>query len=41
MDGVHLSQIQKLLGHTTLETTEIYLHLAEQVGLKVTSPVDL
>lgn len=41
MDGVHLSQIQKLLGHTNLETTEIYLHLAEQAGLRITSPVDL
>jgi integron integrase len=41
MDGVHLTQIQKLLGHSNLETTEIYLHLAEQMGLKVRSPVDL
>lgn len=40
MDGVHLSQVQKLLGHTNLETTEIYLHLAEQMGLRVLSPVD-
>jgi integron integrase len=40
MDGVHLSQIQKLLGHSNLETTEIYLHLAEQMGLQVKSPVD-
>lgn len=40
MDGVHLSQIQKLMGHTNLETTEIYLHLAEQMGLKVSSPID-
>ncbi len=41
MDGVHLQQIQKLMGHSNLETTEIYLHLAEQVGLKVLSPVDI
>jgi len=40
MDGVHLTQIQKLLGHTNLETTEIYLHLAEQMGLTIKSPVD-
>ncbi len=40
MDGVHLTQIQKLMGHSNLETTEIYLHLAEQMGLKVRSPVD-
>lgn len=41
MDGVHLSQVQKLLGHVNLETTEIYLHLAEQMGLQVRSPVDI
>jgi site-specific recombinase XerD len=40
MDGVHLTQIQKLMGHSNLETTEIYLHLAEQMGLKISSPVD-
>jgi integron integrase len=40
MDGVHLTQVQKLLGHSNLETTEIYLHLAEQMGLKVSSPID-
>jgi integron integrase len=41
MDGVHLTQIQKLLGHSNLETTEIYLHLAEQMGLQVKSPIDI
>lgn len=41
MEGVHLSQIQKLMGHSSIETTEVYLHLAEQIGLQITSPIDI
>lgn len=40
LDGVHLTQIQKYMGHSSLETTEIYLHIAEQMGMQVRSPID-
>jgi len=38
-DGVHLKAIQKLLGHTSLRSTMLYLHLAE-VDASITSPLD-
>ena len=38
--GVHLTQIQRLMGHSDIATTEVYLHIAEEMGLSVTSPID-
>lgn len=36
-----LRQIQKLMGHSDIKTTEIYLHVAEELGNQVSSPLDL
>lgn len=35
-----LRQIQKLLGHNDIRTTEIYLHVVEDLGSHVVSPLD-
>ena len=35
-----LKQIQTLLGHTDIRTTEIYLHVLDELGEKVKSPLD-
>lgn len=35
-----LRQIQKLLGHTDIRTTEIYLHVIDNLGNAVASPLD-
>ena len=35
-----LKQIQTLLGHTDIRTTEIYLHVLDELGDKVVSPLD-
>ena len=39
--GVALPDIQKLLGHTRLETTMIYIHIAAPVEKRIKSPRDL
>jgi site-specific recombinase XerD len=39
--GTDLYHIQRLLGHTTLKTTAVYLHLSRKDLGDVTSPVDL
>jgi site-specific recombinase XerD len=39
--GTDLYHIQRLLGHTTLKTTAVYLHLSRKGLGDVTSPVDL
>lgn len=36
-----LKQIQTLMGHSDIRTTEIYLHVLEELGDKVKSPLDL
>ncbi len=36
-----LKQIQTLMGHSDIRTTEIYLHVLEDLGDKVKSPLDL
>jgi len=35
-----LKQIQTLMGHTDIRTTEIYLHVLEDLGDRVKSPID-
>ncbi len=39
-DGVDIRFIQKLLGHSKLETTSIYTHVASRDFLKIKSPFD-
>ena len=36
-----LKQIQTLMGHTDIRTTEIYLHVLDDLGDKVKSPLDV
>lgn len=36
-----LKQIQTLMGHTDIRTTEIYLHVLDDLGDKVKSPLDI
>lgn len=35
-----LKQIQTLMGHTDIRTTEIYLHVLDELGDRVKSPID-
>jgi len=37
--GANIRQVQKLMGHNDLKTTEIYLHLID-TKTNVTSPLD-
>jgi integrase len=39
--GVDIRTVQLLLGHESLETTMVYLHLARKGPAGVTSPLDL
>ncbi|HTF97134.1 MAG TPA: tyrosine-type recombinase/integrase [Cellvibrio sp.] len=36
-----LKQIQTLMGHTDIRTTEIYLHVLDELGDRVKSPLDV
>lgn len=38
--GVDLRRIQLLLGHTSLRSTSLYLHVAAQAVHETTSPLD-
>jgi integron integrase len=41
LEGGHsITQVQELLGHSSVETTQVYLHCLPQVGKRVTSPLD-
>jgi site-specific recombinase XerD len=39
-DGIALHEIQELLGHKNIETTRIYLHVAQTGASNRTSPFD-
>ncbi|XID95010.1 tyrosine-type recombinase/integrase [Paenibacillaceae bacterium WGS1546] len=40
-DGIDIRYIQELLGHRSLQTTEIYTHVAVKDALNIASPLDL
>ena len=40
MAGTDLCEIQELLGHRSLETTRIYLHVAKGMNPRARSPLD-
>lgn len=39
-DGVDIRTVQDLLGHKSVQTTQIYLHVMQKPGLGVRSPLD-
>jgi site-specific recombinase XerD len=39
-NGYDIHTIQKLMGHSDISTTEIYLHVIKQAGFDVKSPAD-
>jgi site-specific recombinase XerD len=39
--GTDIRTVQDLLGHTSLTTTEIYLHVMKEPGIGVLSPLDV
>lgn len=39
--GADIYYIQKLLGHSSVKTTEIYIHVAKRDIVKIKSPIDL
>lgn len=38
--GASITQVQELLGHTSVETTQVYLHCIPQCAQTITSPLD-
>ena len=41
ISGVELCEIQELLGHRSLETTRIYIHIAKSLKHSIVSPLDM
>ena len=39
-NGVDIRKIQQLLGHTNLQTTQIYTHISKEEIRKIRSPLD-
>jgi site-specific recombinase XerD len=39
--GVNIRVVQELLGHSSIETTKIYLHCLNTPGETVKSPLDI
>ena len=40
LQGCDLRTLQRLMGHSTLKTTEIYLHVVEAMSRQISSPLD-
>ncbi len=40
-NGANIMYIQKLLGHSDIETTMAYLHLQQRTALNLVSPLDV
>jgi len=38
--GASITQVQELLGHNSVETTQVYLHCIPQFARSITSPMD-
>jgi integron integrase len=39
--GASITQVQELLGHNSVETTQVYLHCIPQFAATITSPLDM